>query len=85
MQQLALSFSDKAPRSDGLLQLERLLRAIAAHEGHNSVFYAHALDQPLASTRRYLKHLKQAGVIVFVGAPRKGGYFLSPPTRQILA
>jgi len=30
---------------------------------------------PLRTVQRYLGHLKDAGKIEFIGAPRNGGYF----------
>ena len=57
-------------------KLTELLQAIHGKEGLKTDDYAEILGIPKKSVERYLKRLKEAGLIEFRGAPKSGGYYL---------
>jgi len=52
-----------------------VLAYIDANPGCRANAIVGALNMPLRTVQRYLGHLKDAGKIEFIGAPRNGGYF----------
>ena len=57
-------------------KLTELLQAITDKEGLKTDSYADILGIPKKSIERYIKQLKEAGLIEFRGAPKTGGYYL---------
>jgi ATP-dependent DNA helicase RecG len=59
-------------------KLKELLIVIAKNEGFKSVDYIERTEIPKKSIERYLKILREAGMIEFIGdATQTGGYFLT--------
>ena len=57
-------------------KLTELLQALHGKEGLKTDDYAEILGIPKKSLERYIKQLKEAGLIEFRGAPKTGGYYL---------
>ena len=57
-------------------RLRELLQAIHGKEGLKTDDYAEILGISKKSLERYIKQLKDAGLIEFRGAPKSGGYYL---------
>jgi ATP-dependent DNA helicase RecG len=59
-------------------KLKELLFVISKNEGFKSVDYIERTEIPKKSIERYLKILREAGMIEFIGdATQTGGYFLT--------
>jgi len=62
-----------------------LLRAIASNEGNRAPDYKEATGLAGSSLERYLKQLKDSGLIEFRGeASQTGGYFLTKKPKENL-
>ena len=66
-------------------KLTKLLEAIAAKEGLRIPDYAAEIKEPVKSVERYMKQLREAGLVEFKGAPKTGGYVLSQELRDNLS
>ena len=63
-----------------------LLKSITKNEGERVPFYSKTIHQiPMKSIERYIKYLKDIGIIEFKGeASQKGGYYLTEEIRNLL-
>ena len=58
--------------------VSRLLDYVRAHPGLRVPVISHGLSVPAKTIERWVKSLKQQGVIRFEGSPKKGGYHALP-------
>jgi ATP-dependent DNA helicase RecG len=79
---IAAQLSPLKLRRDLKESLIALLQAIAKAEGLKSHEYATHLKRSLSSTESHLKRLKDLELIVFKGAPKSGGYYLSETLKK---
>lgn len=65
-----------------LAELEYLYKTIAKDEGKKAVQLNNLINKSLATTERYLKILKDQGLIVFSGSSKTGGYYLNNKSKR---
>ncbi|MFZ1731636.1 MAG: hypothetical protein WBQ23_04285 [Bacteroidota bacterium] len=66
-------------------RLKSLLLAIASHEGKRTPEYSELTNIGIKSLERYIKKLKEAELIEFIGdAPQTGGYFVAGQLKKAL-
>ncbi len=59
-------------------RLDTIAGILAGNDGINAVAIARQAALSVRTVERYLKILKEAGMIRFVGAPKTGGYYVIP-------
>jgi hypothetical protein len=59
-------------------EVKSLRLAIEREPGHRLPFYADKLGVPVKTAERWLKSLRDTEAVVFVGAPKTGGYHVAP-------
>jgi ATP-dependent DNA helicase RecG len=92
-QVVKLTFFSKAKIDgaiDGVAKIKKdkiaiVLKAIVAHEGLKNQDYVDITGISNVSIERYLRDLKKAGFIEFIGAPQTGGYYLTEKTKLLLS
>jgi ATP-dependent DNA helicase RecG len=65
-----------------LAELEYLYNTITKDEGKKAVELNNLINKSLATTERYLKILKDQGLIVFSGSSKTGGYYLNNKSKR---
>jgi len=58
------------------LEIETLFHLISKNPGKKASELNEQINKSVASTERYLKILREHGLIEFIGAPKTGGYFI---------
>ena len=58
------------------LEIENLFHLISKNPGKKASELNEQIDKSVASTERYLKILREYGLIEFIGAPKTGGYYI---------
>ena len=58
-------------------KLKQILMTLIETEGIRAVQLSERNNIPVSSLERYIKQLREAGLIEFIGSPKTGGYYLS--------
>lgn len=63
-------------------KIKKILFVLYKEDGLRTAAIGKKIDSPAKSIERYVKQLKEAGLIEFKGAPRTGGYYLTKITER---
>jgi len=58
-------------------KLNKLLSVILEDEGNRIPYYSIKMKESEKNVERYIKRLRDAGIIDFIGSPKTGGYYLN--------